>query len=633
MTSRATSLLYLASLGLFSILYALAYFPGLEYHSGYYGMTYKLLHPESFPSDPYLASTPPAFVAQWPEWLRRLGAPLLTGHPAALSLCTPLVSLAGSLWLDDRFNLIVYWLLVVFSLWGLERLTSLFGLNRLQRLAVIAVVLLDHTFKEHILQLVTSKNYSPTNFVYPLAIWLMYMSLKGGSPRPAIALSALCVLTSMKNGWFPAVAALLLTVRETLRLPWRRIAAIAGLTAATGLAVYVAIHGDNARGAFVFDKAHAMIELGEANPLKEPGVGNIIYVLLVAAGAAVGGSFGSRELSSRIRAICAIALTVFAGGAAYYSYAPDAMKIPFLMALAVNRSTWWPAFLVWVALSAYAVKRIERNAPGGRALGWAILMLLYGAPWFEAQSVRLNPLLVKKLVLVMALAAATGVIAAAWRMAGFGRSGARRPLMRAEVVWLLPFMLATALGFSKILWTRRGDLAFLARHGIVGDNPGAKWLGVNEFFREETGEASTVLPLSTGDYPWRPAAADGVALDASLKTRSGRSSPLGHSIAVYLDYDKQLIDSRLLATQASFYDHWRGCNLEGLRADLDSFGQPDYLVAPDSRLCPVESLGYHEVKRIGSFVILHHGPAPRAGQGRAASEAIREARPLASASP
>ena len=62
-------------------------------------------------------------------------------------------------------------------------------------------------------------------------------------------------------------------------------------------------------------------------------------------------------------------------------------------------------------------------------------------------------------------------------------------------------------------------------------------------------------------------------------------------------------DNQSLQTQVSFQNHWRGCDLDGLRQDLASFEHPDYLVAPTSRLCQVSLLGYRLVKQIHSFSI------------------------------
>ena len=131
-------------------LYSLNYCPGLEYHSGYYGFSYKIIHPESFPTDPFLSPQPPAFLARLPQGIRSFVAPFYGGHPAYFSLYTLFVKCVGELWLDDRFNLAVYGILVFFCYLGLYRIAALFGLSRLERFGILAILSLDHTFKDHI---------------------------------------------------------------------------------------------------------------------------------------------------------------------------------------------------------------------------------------------------------------------------------------------------------------------------------------------------------------------------------------------------------------------------------------------------------------------------------------------------
>ena len=154
---------------------------------------------------------------------------------------------------------------------------------------------------------------------------------------------------------------------------------------------------------------------------------------------------------------------------------------------------------------------------------------------------------------------------------------------------------------------RVDDLAFLVRHGVMGDSPSAKWVGVDCYLREHTSSDATVLAISTSIYQWRPR---GVYYDASLRTRTGRTMPLGPAWSVLfqlprlqqLDRDAEQMQ-RLLAA-------WQRRDVASVRDQLayfQSVGYPlNYLVVENGEAAWLNGTmdEYRIESVIGAFTIL-----------------------------
>jgi len=648
-----------ALLGL-TTLYALALFPGLEYHSGYYGFVYKIIHPESFPGDLYFTPRQAEQTERYVEPIRTLIA-AFSIHPAFFSTYTILVKLAGERWLDDRFNLAVYWLVVLLTMWGVERIGALLGLGPVQRLALVAILAVAHPFKDNIGELVSTKNYSPTTFAYPLTTWLAYFVLRGGPPGAVVTLALLAVATSLKNSWFPALVAVLILLRERFGLPWRRIAGLVVLALALVFAGYVVMHGANAENAFVFDEAHKGTENSEADPFMESGTGNATYLLLLAAASLV--PIGSSEIRRRVGTLCLLAALVFLCGGLYYTFVPDPLKVPLFMALAVNRSTLWPQLLTYIFLAAYAMKRIEAGSARSAGLGVALLVFLYGLPWFRYLTYEFVPLYTRKVLVVIVLQALLLVALFLIRRSRHGELAGRRwppvatglarlfaqPLHVSVRPWFLtvhsrraekradrgrreeeprgvcgdtlrgsddrerrdakligtalvvPFILVTVAYLGRATLTRIPSLTFLAKHGVMGGSAGARWVGLNAFFRHQLGPG-TVLALVEPN-PSR-SAPDDLGVDSSLRIRTGRSMPFGSSAMIYFDAEKRRENAKREGVAASLPRHWKECDVPAILRDLEIAGNPEYLVVPAGRVCQTERLSFTLEREINGFAIL-----------------------------
>jgi hypothetical protein len=163
----------------------------------------------------------------------------------------------------------------------------------------------------------------------------------------------------------------------------------------------------------------------------------------------------------------------------------------------------------------------------------------------------------------------------------------------------------TAASLASATYHRLPALRTLLRHGIVGDNPSAKWIGMNEYIRAHTPPTSTVLALVTRDYPWR---AEGLSFDGSLRVRTGRPMPVGHPVAFHFDYDRlQWNETRSESTLPALVASWQRHDLGGIEAGLASLGSPDYLVAPVAHsdwLRGALTFGYEVEAVVGDYAVI-----------------------------
>ena len=168
-------------------------------------------------------------------------------------------------------------------------------------------------------------------------------------------------------------------------------------------------------------------------------------------------------------------------------------------------------------------------------------------------------------------------------------------------------ILASGLYSAYKIKTQLPYVRFLAKHGIMGDSPGAKWVGINEYFREHTPADATVLALVMRDYLWR---AEGLRVDGSLKIRTGRSMPICHPIMAYFNYQKQLwmLDQERHLT--GLIAGWGQHDWTAVATHLDALGAPDYLVVPIEQgqwLPQASDCPYRLETTINGFQILRRG--------------------------
>ncbi|MBI3011702.1 MAG: hypothetical protein HYY58_04345 [Candidatus Omnitrophica bacterium] len=586
--ARRARFLYGVSLAIFALLYALAFFQGLEHQGGYRGNSFKAIHPESFPGDRYVTGR----------------------HPTMVSLVYVVAHIAGDLWLDDRFQLAWYLGLVILAIAAVDRLAVLFGASTpLERLAVLALVLVAHHFKTNFAQLVPSSG-TPTAAVHPIGLWVAYLLFRGDRLFAAMALSGLMVLIAPKNGWYPAMIAFVFWLRERWHVPWKRIAVGVALSLVTLFVGFALVNRGNREAGLLFD-LWDWYEDGEANPFRDSLAGNGLYLLLILG--AMRAACGSGVLQARCLAFFTIALAAFFLGGVYYTYAPDVMKIPILVGMSVNRTSWWPQQLSYLVLGCYAVRLFDRGARRTQVLAALLLGGLYLTPIFESRSTEVSSFFIKRSLLLLCLWSGLALMVVATRAI---RASPRRVMAKAlpakASLFLLPIVLTTTVYLLRCVHTQRPSLQFLTAHGVMGNASSAKWVGVDDYLRTQTSPTASVLALSRDR--------DGIyGADDALRVRTGRPMPITRPASTYLSYE---MASRYFEQQWLWEElarHWERHDWPGVSQRLAALGSPEYFVVPADGaqwLRGVPDLDYRVEATIRGVLILRRTDA---GAARAAS--------------
>ncbi len=546
-----------------SALFSLAMFRGLEHSAGYGGSVYQVLHPGSFPGDRFMSLFRPTMVSAY--YL--------------------LVKLVGDVWLDDRFTIVVFAALAVLALAGVDKTVQLLGGRRTgERVAMLSLIFVAHRVLDNQAQLLGSE-FNATLFSSPLNIWLLYWCLAGPRPLVVIPLMVLILSLSVKNGWLPCLITGVLLWKERLR-PRGQVIAVAatgllGVLAWLGYAAF--LRRPDGTDVALFDYLHRELENAEADPFLNPLAANLVFVGLCLAGMMVKGL--PDAVSVRLRILAGTGLAVWLAGGLYLSSAPDPIKIPYLVPLDVTRALWWIQYVMGAALGVALLKWLQRTASSaGVCVAWGLLMGLYlvhetfraklaavvavvtlvmvGMAWRRNVSDTLRPVVSPREKCLARFAGLPGVLSARTRLR----------------IVAVAMCLGTLSLYSVGIVHRRWDaLAFLVRHGIVGDNSGAIWVEVNPYIREHTPASATVFALASRNAlgePW------GLRYEGSLRNRTGRSMPLGSASAFYVDYqDVQWLKAQRRHVQL-VVEAWELQDLAGVSTHLAALGSPDYLVVP-----------------------------------------------------
>ena len=144
---------------------------------------------------------------------------------------------------------------------------------------------------------------------------------------------------------------------------------------------------------------------------------------------------------------------------------------------------------------------------------------------------------------------------------------------------------------------------FLFQHGIMGDNPSAKWMGLNEYFRDNTPPTAKVLALMA---EFKPGETPILMFDSYLRSRSGKTMVAGPRTSFHFDYPKLMKEEKKMVALDSIWDSWKSENTEKLKANLQVLDTPDYLVVPASVFDSLNKsldFGYKEVAQINRFIV------------------------------
>jgi len=568
---------YLIAVFFWSLLYAVARFPGIETHSGYFGMAYGLIHPGSFGQD--------------------INANF---HPAMISWYSIMVKIFGEAWLDDRLNLFFYFILTLLSYLAVGKVAELFGMRSiLGRLAVIGIAAGHHMFADNVPQIIDVVCYRPSTYAYPIGFWLAYFLLRGGSHRAVVYMAMLIVSMSFKNGWFPAFTGLLIIGREAFGWSWRNIflVCLAGLTVIFAGHYFLQIYtGSLADTVWVFDTTLATTENSEANPWLD-GLGAWVLLSLMGVMALV--CRRGNAVEKRFSIVCAASFIIYYLSGFYYSLAPDAMKIVLFAAMAVNRSTWWVQVMIFIVLGAWLVRGIEQGSPWKKAIMILGLILLFLFPvfeypawggWFSNGNCFIIPPIVKKCYTIVILYLVLAGVVWSLRVAR-GMKLTQRDVL---VIACVPLILAATLSGLYKLNVRKAAIADMFRYGIAGDSRGAKWRGINEYFRQNTTSQESVMAFSGSN----------LRVDPSIKIRSGRgSAATNHPIAFYFSAEKRKKSLKVYEILDALEVDLKACNIAEIRRKFALIGKTDYLVIPENHACDLSPTGYTRVTAINNFNI------------------------------
>ncbi len=181
-----------------AVLVGLTSFSGLENHPLYSGEAIQAIERDSFPGDEYMSRNRPVMMSLY----YRVFVPL-----------------AGRLWLDDRFLLVLNCVLALGSLAGLDRLLVAFGLrNKGPRLIILCMLSVCHDTVNSLAFIVNPFEFNPTAIVRPFSIWMLYFAIVDRRAWKWIVLGVIVAGISIKNAWMPWLMCLVLyTGRFSLR--------------------------------------------------------------------------------------------------------------------------------------------------------------------------------------------------------------------------------------------------------------------------------------------------------------------------------------------------------------------------------------------------------------------------------
>jgi len=554
-----------------SIMMTLKYFPGLENETAYSGIAFKAIYPDAFATDLYR------------------GGGTYFDHPLQLTILYGVVSLVGDLWLDDRFLAIVYLGSVIASLIGIDKTARLLGLRgTAERLFLLFMFAKDHAILSHKVLVAHHADVNHSAFAIPVIIWLFYAALARKSLFVVILISIALASLSLRNAAFP-VAMALIVVAVNGRT-WERRAIIAMFAAGTvALATMIL---------FVFSTEDAnRLELWsliktqeeeDANPFQPVGswsifiLANIVWITIISAAAYL--SKSDDPAFRGVRIICGLSILTFLIGGAYITFAPDFMKSPILIGFAPTRALAWPQNLAYIALIVIFFQWLT-DAPSKQRtilITFGFLGLFIIGPGNHLQW------------LALAIASSLFVGFADWVKT-------KKPFSRSPATYCAAtIVLAVITGSSLSISQRADDWVTAAKTGVFGGNPSAEWIGVAEYFRDQTSPDISILPFSGNQQR--------LYANRSLATRSGRALSVPEVYGpdfrnpevwkrdfIQLDLLEQLGDA-MLKGQIETADQ--------LLSEV--YPKPDYLVVPtvvyDSWMQKLSA--FTKVTTKGSYMIL-----------------------------
>ena len=567
---------------LFSLLMTLKYFPGVEWDSEYAGNIFQAIHPEAFPGDPAIGSERPVLE-----------------KPYQLSSFYLLVKVMGEIWLDDRFTTFFYLGLVLATLVGIDRIVKLAGLTDVaSRLAIQLVFMRDHQlFLVNKVTFAHQPSLNGTAFALCLIVWLFYASLTRKPLWVFLLLALLAASFSVKATAYPIAAGLAVLLFHGNRREKPFIIGLyllAGIFFIVGITYIIPIPEDQriAMWNLMFS-----VEIYAANPFYPfHSFDEMLYrntVFLVLCFVAWRAPYPDNQIIRSLRLLLGVMFLLYLVGGLYFSFAPDAIKIPQIIPFSLGRFVRWPQTIAYLLILISLFHWMKNNettkgimiamvsigvlliiGPGNHGL-WGLLYLLSCGAVLVLKSLKANH------------------FENGWHRAVY--HGSTRMFAQALAVTIV-------IAFGSTIWSKGEYWKTWAEIGVIGNSPAAKVFDVSRYFRENTPPDTVVLPM---DYN------QGVPGELSslrgLATRSGRTIPVPISYGNIFNLSKWEEDNRrkelLRNVQKAFYDsRWPQAAI--LAKQLTP--PPDYVVIPNDLVDPGEGFNnlFSEEIVLGDYRVL-----------------------------
>ena len=567
----------LTALAGIALLLTLKYFPGLENADAYSGNVFQAIYPDSFPGDPYIGPQRP-----------------MLEKPYQLSLMYMFPRLLGEIWLDDRFVAFFYWGLVLASVLGIDRIVRVAGVDDVYaRLAVQFMFLRDHHTLTKDMTFAHQADIHYASFMIPVTIWLIYVVLARKPLWVVLALSVLLAGFSLKNA--PYTIAYSLIIAFVFGGGRDRALVAAVFAAALGAFAYAVVYllpVPEVNKVEIFDLLLRVGRFNDPNPFAPVPDGitallrNAGFVMLCGAALVLPGPDNTALRGLRI--FVGLGLIVWLLGGLYFTFAPDALKLPHVVPFSLVRNLRWPQTMAYVVIMICLFHWLRANEDIKRSLIAAIavgVMVVMGPDNFILWGG----------LFLMALGTVAGLYLVHDRESGVTAMARQFPLVLFQVL-----ALTMAVSYTYSISKRLPAWQVLAETGVLGDTGSATWIGVDDYFRYNTPGDAVVLPLFHDPrYP------DKLRARRHLATRSGRTTPVFNEYSSIFDlegYKREKEQTRLLkriATLVVSSEFEEAGRLIGRLAP-----RPDYLILP----APIADAGgvppFVEEARVSGYAIL-----------------------------
>jgi len=577
------------------------YFPGLENSHWYGGFVMKSLYPELMVNDPILGAMAAGEIA-----------------PYAMTIYYALPQVFGELWLDDRFVLPFYFMLVLAACVLVDRIAVAIGCTEtFCRALIVLLFLRDHKLLESEVNLAHQPDFHHSAFAVPLSLLVFWVCI---ARKPLwMLLGSLAILAATTAQVAPLVggaALLAYTLHADTRSQrlWGGVFILAGLLAAVYVfAFYLAPPSGTELALWKILKwewyegmvAPFELSFGAADQI----LFGLVVVTAVCATAIFWPTNGGTSLSIA-KCIIAVSAIGFAALSVYGHWAPNAIKWPQLLMFPITRQFQGAQVLAYVVAGFVILKWISSKPTHTRtSISVALIgLFLVAGPGNNPQWVLL---FTGATVAAICLSFGLKRVWKTYPTSPLGKCGAENPALQILVI-SSTIMFATV--YAIIAVRQANAWAYLAREGIHGSSTVAEWTDISRWARGNLPKDTIILPFqyryttrSIFDRPRSDSRDDDLVVTRSLMSRTGKIVPKPLLLSRGLDIDHFLHTRKELNLLTNIGVQWQKGDVYGVSSGLNALSQrADYLIFPvreAAKLDP-EKIGFRPLKKVGHYQIL-----------------------------